>query len=145
MRGSLSDERGAALIETVLVMSALLLLLGVTVAAGRILTAKSAVLSVAREAARVAVEQASAQEALRVGREIGDRNASGLGLDPARMELFQDASDFGPRGQYVVVARYMVSLGDVPSFGLLPRSLVVEGRHVQLIDPYRGWPPGGAR
>ncbi|MGH8704217.1 MAG: TadE/TadG family type IV pilus assembly protein, partial [Burkholderiales bacterium] len=49
-------EEGTAAIEMVLIAPALLLLLAVIVGSGRVVSTKSAVLSVAREAARVAAE-----------------------------------------------------------------------------------------
>ncbi|HEX9531071.1 MAG TPA: TadE/TadG family type IV pilus assembly protein, partial [Acidimicrobiales bacterium] len=61
-RGSgLAAERGDAFVELVVVAPLLLLMLGVAVVMGQLLDAKASAADVAREAARIAVEQPGAR------------------------------------------------------------------------------------
>ncbi len=135
------DEQGTAAVELVLLAPVLVLLIAVVVGAGRMVETKSAVLSVAREAARAGSEAPDAatahDEALDTAREV----AADLGLDPARLVVSQDDSGFRRGAPYVVSVSYEVALSDLPGLGLLPGSVVLGAQHAELIERFKSrWP-----
>jgi len=132
-----SGERGSAAVELALCAPALLLLVAVIVGAGRVVSTKSAVLAVAREAARVAAEASNSQEAGRVAADRAHEVASGLGLDPARLQLTQFPGNFGRGQSYAVAVSYRVELSDLPALGFLPGSFTVSARHAECVERYK--------
>lgn len=130
-------ERGSAAVEMVLVAPVLIVLLAAIVGAGRIVTTKSAVLSVAREAARAASEAPDADTAMAVAQQRAAEVAANFGLDPSRVELHQSPGDFGRGAPYSVEVDYRVELGDLPALGFLPGSFVVSAHHTELTDRYK--------
>jgi Flp pilus assembly pilin Flp len=133
----LRNERGTAAIELALLAPVLVLLLAAIVAAGRVVEAKSAVLAVAREAARAASEAPDASEARRAAAERAREVAAGLGLDPGRLVLSQDPGSFGRGGSYEVRVAYRVGLADLPGLGILPGSFVLSAEHTELIQRFK--------
>lgn len=134
-------ERGTASVELVLLAPVLVVLIAVVVAAGRMVETKSAVLSVAREAARAGSEAPDAvtaqDDALATAREV----ASGLGLDPARLVVSQDPNGFRRGAPFVVSVSYEVPLADLPGLGLLPGSVLLGAEHAELIQRFKSrWP-----
>lgn len=130
-------ERGSAAVEMVLVAPVLLVLLAAIVGAGRVVTTKSAVLSVAREAARAASEAPDAETAMAVAQQRAGEVATDLGLDPSRIELHQTPGSFDRGAPYGVEVDYRVELGDLPGLGFLPGSFVVSAHHTELTDRYK--------
>lgn len=130
-------EGGTAAVEFVLVAPALLLLLAVVIGAGRVVTTKSAVLTVAREAARAAAEAPDPGSAFSVAESRAQEVAAGLGLDPSRLVLEQDPGTFARGAPYVVRVTYRVQLSDLPAFGFLPGSFAVSARHAELTERYK--------
>ena len=129
-------ERGTAAVEMVLVLPVLLLLLAATVGAGRLVSTKSAVLDVAREAARAAAEAPDAASAEAIASQRARDVAVGLGLDTSRLEVTQDPGAFDRGGAYAVQVTYRVQLSDLPALGFLPGSVVVSARHTELIERF---------
>jgi len=129
-------EDGTAAVEFVLVAPALILLLAVIVGSGRVVTTKSAVLSVAREASRVAADAPDLETAKQLGLDQAREVASGLGLDPSRLRITQTGS-FERGSPYEVSVSYQVQLGDLPAFGFLPGSFTVAARHTELTERYK--------
>jgi hypothetical protein len=137
----LRGERGTAAVELVVLAPVLVVLVAVVAAAGRMVETKSAVLSVAREAARAGSEAPDAttahDSALVTAREV----ATGLGLDPTRLEVSQDPGGFRRGEQYEVSVSYQVPLADLPGLGLLPGSVVLGAEHAELIQRFKSrWP-----
>lgn len=130
-------EEGTAAIELVLVAPVLVVLLAAIIGAGRVVNTKSAVLTVAREAARAAAEAPDASAAKEAAQRRADEVASGLGLDPARLTIVEEAGGFGRGEPYSVDVSYRVKLGDLPAMGLLPGSFVVSARHTELTERYK--------
>lgn len=137
----LRSERGTAAVELALLAPVLLVLVAVVTAAGRMVATKSAVLSVAREAARAAAEAPNAAAAHDAAVATAQQVAEGLGLDPARLSIVEDPHDFARGAPYEVSVSYQVSMADLPSLGLLPGSVTLGAEHAELIDTYRSRSP----
>jgi Flp pilus assembly pilin Flp len=138
---SLRNERGTAAVELALLAPVLLVLVAVVSGAGRMVETKSAVLSVAREAARAAAEAPNAAAAYEVAIATAQQVAEGLGLDPARLSIVQDPHGFSRGAPYEVSVSYQVSMADLPGLGLLPGSVTLGAEHAELIDTYRSRSP----
>ena len=138
---TLRGERGTAAVELVLLAPVLVVLVAVVVAAGRMVETKSAVLSVAREAARAGSEAPDAATAHDAAFVTAQEVAAGLGLDPARLAVSQDPGGFRRGEPYVVSVSYQVPLADLPGLGLLPGSVVIGAEHAELIQRFKSrWP-----
>lgn len=137
----LRSERGTAAVELALLAPVLLVLVAVVTAAGRMVATKSAVLSVAREAARAAAEAPNAAAAHDAAVATAQQVAEGLGLDPVRLSIVEDPHDFARGAPYEVSVSYQVSMADLPSLGLLPGSVTLGAEHAELIDTYRSRSP----
>ncbi len=137
----LRSERGTAAVELALLAPVLVVLVAVVTAAGRMVGTKSAVLSVAREAARAAAEAPNAAAAHDAAVATAQQVAEGLGLDPARLSIVEDPHDFARGAPYEVSVSYQVSMADLPSLGLLPGSVTLGAEHAELIDTYRSRSP----
>lgn len=129
-------EAGNAALELLLIAPVLLLLIAAVVGIGRVTAARSALAGAAREGARAAVTASSATLAIRQGQESVHDAALAYGMDPARLAVTVDPAGFARGGSLVVTATYRVPLVDLPSFGLLPRTLTFTARQAQPIDPY---------
>lgn len=135
------DDEGSALVEVALVLPVLLLLAFGVVGVGRVLQAQMGVSAVAREAARSASLAQDAGEASAQGLAMGQAVAQGYGLVNGSLSLVVDAGAFERGGEVQAVARYDVSLGDLPLMGWVHAS--VGSEHVERIDLYRSrWPTG---
>jgi len=138
---TLRSERGTAAVELALLAPVLVVLVAVVAAAGRMVETKSAILSVAREAARAASEASNAAAAHDAALATAEEVAAGLGLDPARLSVSQDPGGFGRGEPYEVTVSYQVPLGDLPGLGLLPGSFVLGAEHAELIQTYKSRSP----
>ena len=130
-------ERGTAAVEMVLIAPVLIVLLAAVVGAGRIVSTKSAVLAVAREAARAASDATDASGAIALARQRADQVAAGFGLDPSRLEISQSPGGYERGAPYVVTVSYRIELDDLPGLGFVPGSFVVSSAHTELIDRYK--------
>jgi Flp pilus assembly pilin Flp len=137
----LRSERGTAAVELALLAPVLVVLVAVVTAAGRMVGTKSAVLSVAREAARAAAEAPNAAAAHDAAIATAQQVAEGLGLDPARLSIVEDPNGFARGAPYEVSVSYEVSMADLPGLGLLPGSVTLGAEHAELIDTYRSRSP----
>jgi Flp pilus assembly pilin Flp len=137
----LRSERGTAAVELALLAPVLVVLVALVTAAGRLVETKSAVLSVAREAARVAAEAPNAAAAHDAATATAQQVAEGLGLDPARLSIVQDPHRFARGAPYEVSVSYQASMADLPGLGLLPGSVTLGAEHAELIDTYRSRSP----
>ena len=138
----LRDASGQALVETALVIPVLLLLAFGVVAVGRVVDAQMAVSGVAREAARAAALANTPQEASVNGLARGQEVAAGYSLVNGSLQITVNPGSFSRGGVVSVVARYTVSLGDLPLLGWARAT--VGSTHLERIDLYRShWPTGG--
>ncbi len=133
----LRNERGTAAVELALLAPVFVVLISFVVAAGRLVETKSALLSVAREAARAASEAPDAAAARNAVLATANDVAVGLGLDPARLRFTQDAGGFGRGDSYEVSVSYTVRLADLPGLGLLPGSFALSAEHTELVDRFK--------
>jgi Flp pilus assembly protein TadG len=133
----LGDERGAAAVEMALLAPVLVLMLATVVAAGRVVETKSAVLAVAREAARAGSEAPDASEARQVASERARQVAAGLGLDPARLVISQEPGGFRRGDPYTVSVTYRVALTDLPGLGIVPGSFVLSAQHTEIVERFK--------
>jgi Flp pilus assembly protein TadG len=134
---SLRSERGTAAVEMALLAPVLVVLMATVVAAGRIVETKSAVLAVAREAARTASEAPHAASAQSAALSTAHEVAAGLGLDAARLALAQSPGAFDRGEPYRVSVSYRVQLADLPGLGILPGSFVLSAEHAELIQRFK--------
>jgi hypothetical protein len=128
-------------VELALLAPVLVVLVAVVTAAGRMVATKSAVLSVAREAARAAAEAPNPAAAHVAAITTAQQVAEGLGLDPARLSIVEDPNGFARGAPYEVSVSYEVSMADLPGLGLLPGSVTLGAEHAELIDTYRSRSP----
>ena len=129
------DGRGAALVETAVILPALLLLVLGVVMVGRVVQAQIAVQAVVREAGRAAAIAPMANVALEQGTARGHAVAAGHGLSPEDLDLMLDVGTFARGGTVSVEASYPVELADLPLLGAI--AVTVSGSHEQRIDLYR--------
>lgn len=135
-RKSLRRPReGQALLETALVLPALLVLVFGVVGAGRLTEAKMEVSAVAREAARAGVLAQSPGEIVGRGERRGYEVARGYGLDEDALRLRVIADHPAPGGYVTAEASYRASLADLPL--LAWGEVELKGSHREPVDPYR--------
>lgn len=130
-------DEGNAAIELVLIAPLLLALLALVVAAGRLVSAKSGVEAVAREAARAAAMAQDPQAAEAIARERSREVSSDLGLDPSRIRIETEIGSFDRGAPLTIRATYAVPLSDLPAFGLILGSLEVSSRQVESAERFK--------
>ena len=133
----LKDDKGSAALELVIVAPALLLLITLIVGSGRIMSTKSALESVAREAARWASQSSDPEDAVFEGKERADDVATGLDLDPGKLQTAVGFENFDRGSPISVSVRYELNLSDLPGFGLIPGSFSVSAVQVDTIERYK--------
>ena len=137
---SLRTDRGAVTVELTLVVPALVLVLGLLVAGGRIWFARTVVASAAQSAARAASLARSPSAAAADGQEAGRASLATAGLRCAStLVQVQTAAFAVPVGTPATVratVRCSVPLADVSLPGL-PGSLALEGQGAAALDTYR--------
>lgn len=135
LRGKrLRTDGGAAALEFALLLPMLLLILGITMAVGRLWIVRSDVLAVARNASREAVLEPSASLAAATASSAGESSAGGYGLNPAHLRI-EPQGPFGPGALYRVQVTYRVDLADLPGLGFLPGSVTIAEAGTEPIDP----------
>lgn len=132
---------GQAIVELALVLPVLLLLTMGVLGVGRITQAHMAVRAVAWEAARAAALAPTSTAAAEQGLAAGLAVADAYHLQRAALQLTVDGSDFRRGGDVNAVARYDVSLADVPMLGRTGAE--VQSQHREPVDPYRSGIGGG--
>jgi hypothetical protein len=143
-RGVLVQQSAQAMVEIAITLPVVLLLTFATLGLSRVVQAHSAVIAVAHEAARAgALASTPADAVIRMQTRAGIV-ATGLGLDPNRLQLQWDVSQFTQinktPGHVQAEVEYPVDLGDLPLIGgsLSP---VVHAQHVEWVDPFRSGVP----
>lgn len=125
-----ANDRGAAGIELVILTPVVVAVVMVGVGGARAIGARSAVIAVANDAARAAVD-APPGGAAAAAQQAADSAAAGFGLDPSRLTV-SAGSALTPGGAYTVQVSYQVSLEPMPG------SLTLTADRSQPVDPFRG-------
>ena len=130
----LRQDRGAAALEFALLLPALLIMLAVVMAAGRMWIVRSEILAVARQAAREAVLQPDAGTAANTAQSAGNTDTGDYKLNSSQLTITPQGP-FAPGAFYKVSVTYKVSFGDLPGFGFLPGSVTLSATGLEPIDP----------
>lgn len=125
-----TSDRGSAGVELVILAPVVVAIVMVGVAGARAIGTRSAVIAVANDAARAAVD-APPGGAAAAAQQAADSAAEGFGLDPSRLTVVADAA-LSPGGAYTVHVSYQVSLAPMPG------SLTIATDRSQPVDPFRG-------
>ena len=140
---SLSDrrrERGGASLELVLLVPALLTLLLLVVAGGRVVQARGDADAMARDAARAAsVARSPAEAAARAEAMVSERVGAG-GPQCREPVVITDTTSFGPGGVVTVEVTCQVDLAAVSLLGI-SGTRSIEGRAIEVVDERRGTRP----
>ena len=130
-----ADESGSALIESALVLPAVLVIAFGVVSVGRVAHAQIGVQAVAREAGRTLASAPSASEGIADGQARAIAVADGHGLSTERLGVALDAGDFERGGTVRVQVSYRVGLGDLPLLGQI--EVTVSSSHQDRVELYR--------
>ena len=134
------DERGAAAVELTLLVPALLLVLGLLVAGGRLWFARTTVNEAAQAAARTASLARSADAAGSAGRDAGAQSLTTAGLHCRSTSVLINTAAFGvPVGTPATVTSTVlcsINFSDVFLPGW-PGSMNLTGRGSAALDTYR--------
>ena len=136
----LRNQRGAAAVELTLLVPALLLMLGLLVAGGRLWFARTTVNEAAQTAARAASLARSTYAATTAGREAGAHSLGTAGLRCRSTSVLINTAAFGvPAGTPSTVTSTItcnVDFSDVMLPGW-PGSVELTGRGSAALDTYR--------
>jgi Flp pilus assembly protein TadG len=135
------NQRGAAAVELTLLVPALLLMLGLLVAGGRLWFARTTVNEAAQTAARAASLERSADAATTAGRDAGAQSLATAGLRCRTTSVSINTAAFGlPAGTPSTVTSTIscvVDFSDVVLPGW-PGSTELTARGSAALDTYRG-------
>jgi Flp pilus assembly protein TadG len=129
-------DRGSASLELVLVTPALVLLLLLVVAGGRIEQARGQLDGTAREAARAASIARTSAGARRAAIELASRRLADQHLTCGALTIVTDTADFHAGGSVSTTVRCITDLSDLVGLGL-PGSRVLTASATEPIDVYR--------
>ena len=132
----MTDQRGSAALELVLVTPLLLLLLIFIVGLGRLASSRGEVDGAARDAARAASIARSPAAAVEEAKAAASATLADRSITCGRLDVAVDTSDFRPGGSVTVTIACNVRLEDVASAGFGP-SRVLHGEAIAVIDTYR--------
>jgi Flp pilus assembly protein TadG len=134
------NQRGAAAVELTLLLPALLLMLGLLIAGGRLWFARTTVNEAAQTAARAASLSRSTYAATAAGREAGAQSLETAGLRCRSTSVSINTAAFGvPAGTPSTVTSTItcsVDFSDVMLPGW-PGSMELTGRGSAALDTYR--------
>jgi Flp pilus assembly protein TadG len=134
------DQRGAAAIELTLLVPALLLVLGLLVAGGRLWFARTTVNEAAQTAARAASLARSATTATAAGRDAGSHSLGTAGLRCSSTSISISTAAFAvPVGTPSTVTSTILCLVDFSDVFLpgWPGSIQLAGHGSAALDTYR--------
>jgi len=138
--GAPTRERGGAALELVLVVPALVALLLLVVAGGRVVQARGDVDAMARDAARSASVARSPAEAMaRAETMVRERVGEG-GVQCREPSVTADTSAFRPDGVVAVVVTCHVDLASLSLLGI-SASRAITAEATEVIDARRGTRP----
>jgi Flp pilus assembly protein TadG len=129
-------QRGSASLELVLVTPALVLLLLLVVAGGRIEQARGQIDGTAREAARAASIARTSTEARTAATQLASRRLADQHLTCGSLTVVTDITEFHAGGSVTSTVRCTVDLSDLIGLGV-PGSRVLTASATEPIDVYR--------
>ena len=135
LRRLLADQSGSALIESALVIPAVLAIAFAVVMVGRVAHAQIGVQAVAREAGRTLASAPSSSEGLADAQARALAVAGGHGLSWDRLDVALDVGDFERGGTVRAQVSYRVGLGDLPLLGWI--EVTVSSSHQERVELYR--------
>ncbi len=138
MRRPVTD-RGAVAVETVLLVPALMMLVGLVVGGARIWTARASVDEAAHRAARTATAVSDVRTSARFAEESGRANLTDLPCRSSSVSVDVAALHRPPGtpGTVRATVACTVALGDLVVPGL-PGELTLQGSAASVVDRYRG-------
>jgi Flp pilus assembly protein TadG len=134
------DQRGAAAVELTLLVPALLLMLGLLAAGGRVWFARTTVNEAAQTAARAASLARSGYEAANAGRDAGSHSLTTAGLRCRSTSVSINTAGFGvPAGTPSTVTSTVLCTVDFSDVFLpgWPGSMELAGQGSAALDTYR--------
>jgi Flp pilus assembly protein TadG len=140
-RNVAEDQRGSAAVELTLLVPALLLVLGLLVAGGRLWFARTTVNEAAQTAARAASLARSSPAGIAAGREAGSQSLATAGLRCRSTSVSISTAAFAvPVGTPSTVTSRILCTVDFSDVFLpgWPGSLQLTGRGSAALDTYRG-------
>jgi Flp pilus assembly protein TadG len=140
-RNVAEGQQGAAAVELTLLVPALLLVLGLLVAGGRLWFARTTVNEAAQTAARAASLARSSTAATAAGREAGSQSLATAGLHCRSTSVSISTAAFAaPVGTPSAVTSTILCAVDFSDVFLpgLPGSVQLTGRGSAALDTYRG-------
>jgi len=135
------DQRGAAAVELTLLVPALLLVLGLLVAGGRLWFARTTLNEAAQTAARAASLARSASTATTAGQDAGSQSLATAGLHCRMTSVSISTAAFSvPAGSPSTLSSTIVCSIDFSDVFLpgWPGSMELIGRGSAALDTYRG-------
>jgi Flp pilus assembly protein TadG len=135
-----ANQRGAATVELTLLVPALLLVVGLLVAGGRLWFARTTVIEAAQTAARAATLARSADTAVSAGRDAGSQSLATAGLQCRSTSVSINSAAFSvPAGTPSTVTSTVMCRVDFSDIFLpgWPGSVQLIGRGSAALDTYR--------
>lgn len=131
------SERGSAVVEMAVLTPALVLMLLLVVAAGRVGQATNDVYGSSADAARAASLRDHPTSATHDARTTAERTLAARGVSCRQLAVSTDTSRLHPGGSVSVDLSCTVDLSDLGLLGL-PSSRTVRAGAAEVIDTYRG-------
>jgi hypothetical protein len=137
------DEAGQGGIEGLAFGFAIFVLGTLVVAnAWAVVDAKTAAVGAAREATRAFVEAPESSDApMRHAVRAAHEAMVGMGRDPERVSVVPEVVERRRCGRVTLRVEYAVPLLTVPVVGRYGRGFVAQGRHTELVEPFRSGLP----
>jgi Flp pilus assembly protein TadG len=138
MMARLRDDAGTSTIEFLFIVPILLALVLFGMAVQSLFSVKSDLEEIAGDSARWAIEESSAENAIKRANTRAEELAAENGLDVHGLDIEVQTGSFERGTPLRVRATYQTSLISVPAWGLrLPNSITVSAEHIEMLDRYR--------
>ena len=136
----MTEQRGSAAVELVLVTPVLIALMLFVVAGGRLASSRADVDAAARDSARAASIARSPALAQRDGTAAAEASLANRDVSCRTLTVTIDTAEFQPGGTVAATVSCTVELADLTSLGL-PGHRNVSSRFVEVVDAYRAVTP----
>lgn len=136
----MTEQRGSAAVELVLVTPVLITLMLFVVAGGRLATSRADVDAAARDSARAASIARSPATAERDGTIAAEATLTDRDVTCRTLTVTIDTADFRPDGTVAATVSCDVELADLTGLGL-PGRRTISSRFVEPVDAFRGVTP----